>query len=317
MQLVAIEQHALPARAGHGEQPAADGMLRGDSRQVLVHLRPHGLRHEVREAAAHHLLGCVAKRVGAARVDGQQAAGQIVRADQPLAGLDDRAVPRLAVGERLVDAGTFGHRPPELDERDHLAGEHEKRADLLIRQCADHDVEHGQRPERVTRAVDEWHAGVKTDARRGDHQRVVREALIVAGIGDDAEIVAEDRVSQQRGAVGYLRIVEAEMRFQPVAIFIDESDERDRAIDDEPGQLRDLVERTLGRRVEHVVGSKRFDPCRFARWMGCGHGSARFYRSGFARRRNLTRTPDRSMLLSRTLFNPEANVDAPPDQARA
>ena len=57
----------------------------------------------------------------------------------------------------------------------------------------------------------------------GSHQRIVREALVGGGIGDDEEVLLQDRVGAKGDGARRLRHQPAHARLEPLAILIDQS----------------------------------------------------------------------------------------------
>ncbi len=118
-------------------------------------------------------------------------------------------------------------------------------------------VDDAQRAEVVTVGRDQRRTRVEADVRLRKDQRIVLEARILAGIGDDEKLVAGQRVLAEGHARGGFAAVEADTGLEPLPIMVDQADKRDRRVEQPRRQARHPVERQFGLAVEHLVGVER------------------------------------------------------------
>ena len=77
------------------------------------------------------------------------------------------------------------------------------------------------------------------------------------GVGDDHDLLVQDRVGAERVVAGRLGHVEPHTRLEPLPLRVDEAHERDRHLADVRGQERHVVEDLLGRGVENLERLQR------------------------------------------------------------
>ena len=93
--------------------------------------------------------------------------------------------------------------------------------------------------------------------RVGAHQRVVAEARIQQGVGHDEQVGLVDGVGAERDVARRLRHVHPDPRLEPLAVAVDEADERHRGAADLGRQQREIVEALLRFGVEDPVATQR------------------------------------------------------------
>ena len=108
-------------------------------------------------------------------------------------------------------------------------------------------------------------AGVEADARLAGDQGAVGEPRVERGVVNLHQSRLTNRVGAKGTAARRLCAVDAEMRLEPLALTVDKTDQRDRAVGQCGGSLRQRVEAGFGSRVQHTqFGQQRqsllFDP---------------------------------------------------------
>ena len=151
----------------------------------------------------------------------------------------------------------------QLELRFGLAAEGFERLDLLGCQRARHVVEDAQRAEGIALRRHERRAGVKADPVLGRDEGVVAERGVVTRVGDDIELALLNRVGAERDAARRFRDRDPDARLEPLAVGVDEADERDRRAADVRGEQRQVIERTLGIGVEDAIPLEGRQPSGF------------------------------------------------------
>ena len=129
-----------------------------------------------------------------------------------------------------------------------------------IGQRARHGVEHAQRAERKPACRLEQRAGVKAEPAIGGAQRIVAHPRIGQRVGDLDEIIFEDDMAAQAGFQRGRADPEPDLGLEPLAVGIDEVDDRDRHFAQRRDERGDVVELGFPRRVEDVVAAQRGKP---------------------------------------------------------
>jgi hypothetical protein len=94
---------------------------------------------------------------------------------------------------------------------------------------------------------------VEAQSEVAGDERIGEGADVVLGVRQQEWVFAQDRRSAEAGLAVDLRRVEPVMRLEPDAVVIDEADDRDRNREKIGREVRDAVERAVGRRVENII----------------------------------------------------------------
>jgi len=186
-----------------------------------------------------------------------------------VAGAQPRGGFSLSIQSRLpVARGRLRDHPlpAQFKLRHDLTREDGQRVFLACAQLARHVIEHAQRAERITFFRYQLDACIKTPLGRCTNQRVTGETLIQPQIGNDQQIVLQQRMRANRGIERHLAHPQADLGFEPLAVLGDEVDDRDRCLADLGEQARNVVERRLGRCIENTITVQRGDPAGFVIW---------------------------------------------------
>ena len=185
-------------------------------------------------------------------------------------GVSHQVKALFAQAQRLVLAA-------QLQLRHGLAGQALQGVALDGVQGAWLGVHHHQRAQGKTVGRDQRRAGIKTDVRRPQHQRVVFEERVLARIGhlDHLAPAIEPVRAKGHGAVG-LGHGHAHCRLEPLAPGIDEVDQRHRHGAHLRSQTGQLVKGLFGRGVHDGVRLQHSQALGFGvtGLHGCGHGPA-------------------------------------------
>jgi len=156
----------------------------------------------------------------------------------------------------------------ELLDDAHLVPVANELGGALVEGHLGHDLT-GQRGERV--ALLRHHLAslvirrpcVEANPRGPCDERIVAEALVVQRIGNDEDVLPEDRVRTERHVARRLLSPQPHARREPLPRVVDEADERDGVAADVRRELRGVVE--LGRRggVEEPDPPEGFEPSLF------------------------------------------------------
>ena len=101
------------------------------------------------------------------------------------------------------------------------------------------------------------HAGIKTDAWLAGHQRIVDETFVLQGIVDDKGPVAENGVTAEGNITWRFASIQPDRGFEPLPVFVDQADQRDRHVEDAFGQACQAVEALFRIGVEDVDRAQR------------------------------------------------------------
>ena len=127
-----------------------------------------------------------------------------------------------------------------------------------------HAVDHTQRPGRRAVRGGQRRAGVEADARVFQDQGIVLEAQIGRRIGNFKERALMDGVGAERLVAGGLGHAESNAGLEPLAIFIDQTQKRNRDLTDDRGDPRQIIEQRLGFGIEYPIALQVLQPLGFA-----------------------------------------------------
>jgi hypothetical protein len=89
------------------------------------------------------------------------------------------------------------------------------------------------------------------------------ESGVTGGVGHHEGAISEDRVGAERHRAREAAGDDPLRRFEPLAVEIDQRNERDRDVERAQGEPRDAVESFLCGRVEQIQARERVEPTRF------------------------------------------------------
>lgn len=89
---------------------------------------------------------------------------------------------------------------------------------------------------------DERSPSVKPDFWAGQDQRIIRKAIVELGVRNHPELSLMDRMRTKRDTPRSFLDVEANARFEPLALFVDERDERDGSFTNASRKVGEIVE---------------------------------------------------------------------------
>ncbi len=115
-------------------------------------------------------------------------------------------------------------------------------------------------------------AGIKSDARTADDQRMIAEADVNMCIVDDEAILAENRETAEGERARRLPDLDSDASLEPLSLCIHEAHERRRHVEPERDQLGHPIECGLRRRVQNLVAAQFGQPFRLVdRYRSGGH----------------------------------------------
>lgn len=181
---------------------------------------------------------------------------------QPVA--DDVPVPAAdAERHRPVERGVTARAAFDLDrrlprqrlQRDRLFGQDAGQSRL--------DVDRAHAADRDAVAGDDRMPGIETDARIAGDQRHARGARVGRQVVDHEQMVLADRERAHARLDRGLADVDADRRLEPLAVLVDQADQRDGDVEQRLDRGDDRVEPRLARRVEDRRPGKRRQPKEF------------------------------------------------------
>ena len=143
-----------------------------------------------------------------------------------------------------------------------------QRLELPLVQGPRRPIGDGERADRRAFVDLERNAGVEADERIARDERVVGEARVEVRVRNDERRVPHDAVAAEREIPGRPRLRDADARLEPLAVGVDERDERDLGPAQIGGELRHVVEGLLGGRVHDVARPQQREPLLLVRWNG-------------------------------------------------
>jgi hypothetical protein len=262
----ALDDHARPVCrvAPHmevAERPV--GPDRGQRRGIaLAHLG-------IVEQPLGHQMALVGGRLHAEDPDdvvGDPGDAQPRGLPQPVSG-GDQEVGEAGAGEPgggLVTVAQHLHRDQ--------AGDPLERRVFGLRQRARLPVGHAQRADRAPRHA-QRHARVEADERAAPDQRVARESRVDPGVLDEEQPLLGDRMRAERVAARRLGRGHADSRLEPLPVFVDQTDQRDRSAEDVCGESGQLVKCRIRRGVQNAQLVQHCEALGFVGWSRRQHGA--------------------------------------------
>lgn len=188
--------------------------------------------------------------------------------------------------DQMRDAPLLRRLPP-FEQRHHLPRHQGENLGLVRGEgCAGGGVDHAQCPDPVPARQHQRRACVKADVRIAGHQRIASKARVGGGIGHDHYAVLIDRVPAERDASAGLARRQTMARLEPLAVGIDQADQRSGRREAVGGQLYDHVELVVARCAQNVEAMQRGEPLWLVRRnrgrgkMRLGHGGRRSGQNG-------------------------------------
>ena len=109
-------------------------------------------------------------------------------------------------------------------------------------------------------------AGVETEVRCVGNQRIVGKPRVKRGIGHLENAIAQNGMGAERQlARGFGDAWQADIRLEPLAVCVDQADQRDGHTAHQCGSLNECIELPLWRRVKHTQCLQRTQALRFIR----------------------------------------------------
>ncbi len=203
------------------------------AQQVFVHQFAQRAPGQQRAGRAEQLLGCrVRGHDIALRIEHQDAVGQVGH---------QRLFPAFGRGATCRPCTQFIARN---------GGQVAQRGHLLVIEMAHLAVDHAQRANPAAVRRGQRNAGIEAHVRRTGDERVVGKAGIETRVVDHQAVLVLDRVGAERGhARGFVQI-DPHARLEPLAVGVDQRDQRNGHTEQATGQTRDAVEPFFGRGVE-------------------------------------------------------------------
>ncbi len=153
-----------------------------------------------------------------------------------------------------------------LQQRDDHAGDQLQEACLFGIQVARPIVDRAHRAEGHAIGRGQRIAGVKADARCRLDERIVRKARVQPRVTHDQRIARFDDMPTKRNRARRLGRVQAEARFEPLALEVHQRDQGDRHVQQLCHQGRQRVQARVGRRVEDRIRLQRSQAFDLVRW---------------------------------------------------
>jgi hypothetical protein len=158
-------------------------------------------------------------------------------------GCADRGGARI--DQRLGDAGECAQRALfGRSEVARLGAEHAE--------CADRQALRAARMLGADR-----HAGIETDVGPAGDERIGGEAIVARGIGDQEDVVLRNGMGAEGIFARRLRGIDSVARLEPLAMIVDQRDQRRLGPQKLAGERDDLVKLAVGRRVENLEAGER------------------------------------------------------------
>src|SRR6476646_4064864 len=133
----------------------------------------------------------------------------------------------LGVGPISQSFLTQREGAPEVELREHEPAQRLQRFLLLRSKFAGPLINHTECSECIAVFIDQRSAGVEANARIGDDQGIVAEALVLQCVGYDHHIRLLDGYGAQRYLTRRFGSSDADLGLKPLAIFVNEGDQSD------------------------------------------------------------------------------------------
>ncbi len=148
---------------------------------------------------------------------------------------------RQRIGHRILHTGQF-----VLGEFCQVA----EQGQVVVAESARNAIEDAQGAELVSVRQRQGASGVEPNLRFADDQRIVAEPLVEERVGNDEDLVVEDRVCAERHIATGLGRVESAVRLALFVVWSDQADEHCRCIEQAPGDSDQPIEALFERGVE-------------------------------------------------------------------
>jgi hypothetical protein len=145
----------------------------------------------------------------------------------------------------------------QLQPYHHLPAHHPQRLLLCRTQLARDPVEHTQRADRLSVRRHERRSRIEADVRVAGDERIVDEAFINVSVRHDEQTSLKNAVPAEGDVAWCLLRGHSHPRLEPLALLIDERDQRHRGLAEVRHQGGQLIELRFRVRVEPVVLSER------------------------------------------------------------
>ena len=145
----------------------------------------------------------------------------------------------------------------QLELRLDLAAERQKRVLLTGGQLPRHHVNHTQSTQRKTVGTLERSAGVETNFGLRNNKRVRTEPGILGCVGDDKQVrLLNGPVAKRKFARSFAQFY-TDVRLEPLALGVDQRDQRNRRFTDVRCENGEIVKRLFGIGIENLIAAQR------------------------------------------------------------
>ena len=253
-------------------------LLRGHHPQIIAMIFGRQVaREEIEVRFAHDFAGRAVDRLAEFLIREREAPFRVLAQNVLRQRLDQRLVEDLGCAQLLLDAlvfldaaGQLHQMPPQLQVRHHLVHQDFQRLRLRGCELARFAVDHAQRPQAKSFRRGERRAGVEADVRRAGDERIVGKPFVSACVLHHEQFPLQNGVRTKRRVARRLGQLRAVMRLEPLAMFVEQDDERDARATEVGGETGQIVEGRFGFRVEDVIAAQRGQALRFIGRERCG-----------------------------------------------
>ena len=172
----------------------------------------------------------------------------------------------------------LGERLAEREQVHDLAAQGGEGGLLLRGEGARDAVNDAQGAEGVSVRGDQRRPRVETDAGVARDERVVGEARVGPGVGDEHQVRLQDRVGAEGDVAGRLAHVQSDDALEPLAALVNERDGGDGDAADLGRQQRDVVEGQFRGRVQDIIRPQRVQAGAFSGGERSGQDNCSFGR---------------------------------------
>jgi hypothetical protein len=146
-----------------------------------------------------------------------------------------------------------------------------ERVFLIGREFAGRAIDDAERAEGEAILIDERSAGIEADVRVGNDQRIVAKAIIGQGVRDDKELALQNSCGTKSDVARSFRCLDAYARLKPLAVFVDERNQRDGCLANKRGKKSEVVERLFRVAIKDGVFLEGGDAGFLIGWLGGDH----------------------------------------------
>jgi len=130
----------------------------------------------------------------------------------------------------------------EFQLGEHQAAQRLEGLPLLRRQFAGYLVDYTERAKRVAILVDKRCSGVEADVRVRNDKRIIAKAFVLERVWNHKDVRLQNRCRTKGDFARRFSSREAYARFKPLAVVVDQGDERNGSLTDKRSQLSQIIE---------------------------------------------------------------------------